>query len=85
MASRVDVDEIFCRLWCPGFIGHALVPLRPELIHRGPVFGFGNVYYDLVPVALVLLVLFASEVMNLVSYICSNWVKVALICSYINL
>jgi hypothetical protein len=39
-------NQIFCRLWCPGFVLDVPVPLRPELIHRGPVLGFGNVYYD---------------------------------------
>ena len=48
------------------------------------LFTFGNLYYDLVPLYLAIAVLVLAEAREIVSYICSNWTKVALICHHVN-
>lgn len=44
----------------------------------------GDILFDTVPTFLVIAVLLLAEVRDIVSYICSNWTKVALICHYVN-
>ncbi|CAO1948855.1 unnamed protein product [Urochloa humidicola] len=46
--------------------------------------GFGNIYYDAVPLYLVVAVFVLAEIRDIIFYICSNWTKVALIYHYIN-
>jgi len=50
------------------------------------VFGlyFGSLYNDMVPLYLAIAVLVLAEAREIVSYICSNWTKVALICHHVN-
>jgi len=44
----------------------------------------GSLYYDMVPLYLAIAVLVLAEAREIVSYICSNWTKVALICHHVN-
>lgn len=41
---------------------------------------FGSKFFDMVPLFLLLLFVIASEVRDMVSYICSNWTKVIITC-----
>lgn len=41
---------------------------------------FGNIFFDMVPLSLLLVFLVAAEVRDIVSYVCSNWTKVVLTC-----
>ncbi|XP_066342442.1 uncharacterized protein [Miscanthus floridulus] len=41
---------------------------------------FGNIFFDMVPLSLLLVFLIAAEVRDIVSYVCSNWTKVVLTC-----
>ncbi|XP_066360113.1 uncharacterized protein [Miscanthus floridulus] len=45
---------------------------------------FGRWYFDAVPLFLAIAVLVLAETREIVSYICSNWTKVALICHHVN-
>ncbi|XP_044949427.1 uncharacterized protein LOC123399065 [Hordeum vulgare subsp. vulgare] len=44
---------------------------------------YGNIFFDLAPVGLLAALVVLSEVREIACYICSNWTKVFLICSYV--
>ncbi|KAL6647111.1 hypothetical protein ACP70R_014548 [Stipagrostis hirtigluma subsp. patula] len=46
--------------------------------------GFGSLYVDLVAVWLLLLLVVVAEVRDIASYVCSNWTKVHILCSYVS-
>ncbi|CAL5064862.1 unnamed protein product [Urochloa decumbens] len=70
-------EQVVCKVWCPG----QTTQRSGEKL--GTNLYFGNTYYDVVPVYLVLALLMFSEAKDTVSYVCSNWTKVALVCSYV--
>ncbi|KAJ1263632.1 hypothetical protein BS78_09G200600 [Paspalum vaginatum] len=45
---------------------------------------FGSLYFDLVPIFILLVFVVISEVREMASYICGNWTKVALVCRLLN-
>jgi hypothetical protein len=45
---------------------------------------YGSLYFDLVPVFLLLVLVMMSEVREIAAYICSNWTKVAVTCHLVN-
>ncbi|XP_039777647.1 uncharacterized protein LOC120644975 [Panicum virgatum] len=50
----------------------------------GVLLRVGSLYYDIVPLYLAIAVLVFAEAREIVSYVCSNWSKVALICHHVN-
>ncbi|KAJ1287648.1 hypothetical protein BS78_02G027000 [Paspalum vaginatum] len=83
-------EQVYCKVWCPNsnITRHRRAADRSLYsIGRGNnVIGtyvdFGNTYYDLVPVYLMLAVLVLSEMRDMFSCIASKWRKVALVCKY---
>lgn len=45
---------------------------------------FGSMWYDFIPLALVVLLAVLSEVRDIASYVCSDWTKVALMCRFVS-
>ncbi|XP_062189974.1 uncharacterized protein LOC133893011 [Phragmites australis] len=84
-------EQIYCLVWCPysKITRHqsgdrSLYSVGTGTNKRGTYLDFGNTYYDVVPVYLVLTVLMFSEIRDIVSHIGSKWTKVALVCKYVN-
>ncbi|KAJ1264578.1 hypothetical protein BS78_08G010600 [Paspalum vaginatum] len=75
-SSGLFGSQIFCELTSPGCANDDLA--------LSSLFGMGSLYYDLVPLCLVLAVLVLAETREIASYICSNWTKLALIHHRIN-
>ncbi|OEL36367.1 hypothetical protein BAE44_0002614 [Dichanthelium oligosanthes] len=81
-------EQIYCLVWCPD--KHSRRKSGDRSLFRighgnnkiGTYLDFGNTYYDVVPVCLVILVLVFSEIRDIVSRIGSKWSKVALVCKY---
>ncbi|KAM3298073.1 hypothetical protein ACQJBY_039839 [Aegilops geniculata] len=68
-------DQIECRVRCRGCSGSCNSPEETSDI--------GGLYFDLVPVYLLFVLVVLSEVREIISYIYSNWTKVALVCCYV--
>ncbi|KXG34329.1 uncharacterized protein LOC8086372 [Sorghum bicolor] len=67
-------QQLQCKLWC----------IQGNLASYMSHINMGEWSFDLLPIFLVLMLAVTAEVRSLVSYICSNWTKVTLICCYIN-
>jgi hypothetical protein len=67
-------EQINCHFWC----------IKKRRISGRTSKTFGSLYFDVVPVCLLLLLVLISEVRDMASYICSNWTKVSIICDYVN-
>lgn len=68
-----DSEQIYCQ-----------VKTSRNLSHGGYNVEFGNILYDMIPLALVVLLAVLSEVRDIASYVCSDWTKVALMCRYVS-
>ena len=44
---------------------------------------FGNIIYNVLPTFSLLVVVMIAEAWEIASYLCSNWIKVTILCSYI--
>ncbi|KAF7081433.1 hypothetical protein CFC21_085372 [Triticum aestivum] len=44
---------------------------------------FGSIYFDIIPLYILAALVILAEVRDIAFYICSNWIKVALICQYV--
>lgn len=44
---------------------------------------FGNIIFDILPTVSLFLVVIVAEAWEIISYLCSSWIKVTLLCSYI--
>ncbi|XBI60596.1 hypothetical protein VPH35_041511 [Triticum aestivum] len=77
--SDGKVPLIRCNYQCRQFIGEA----QGEILAVQHQF-FGSAIFDLVPVVVLLALVVLAEIREIASYTCSNWTKVALICSNIN-
>ncbi|TVU40969.1 hypothetical protein EJB05_14455, partial [Eragrostis curvula] len=68
-------QQIICVLYCDDL---------HQNYSGGPTrfIGFGNAYFDDIPIYLVVVVLVLAEIRDIVFYMSSNWTKVALICGY---
>jgi hypothetical protein len=66
--------QFYCTIWC----------IKQSLLSNPSYGELGIVYYDIVPVFLLLVLTMTAEVRDMASYICSNWTKVILICRYGN-
>lgn len=44
---------------------------------------YGNIAFDAIPVGILMVVVVLAEAREIATYICSNWTKVRLICSYV--
>jgi hypothetical protein len=66
-------SQIHCEFWCSKL--QAVSQLHNKK--------FGNLYFDVLPEFLLLVLVLVAEVRDITSYICSNWTKVALICHHV--
>lgn len=66
--------QLHCNYWCTKVLEVSIQ--RPQ--------NFGSLYFDVVPVFLLLALVLVSEVRVIASYICSSFTKVALICHQAN-
>ncbi|KAG2550123.1 hypothetical protein PVAP13_9KG238900 [Panicum virgatum] len=75
-STRIDLThQVICRLFCYDENSHELTLIRSAYI--------GNLVYDVVPVAILLVLVVLAEAREIASYICSNWTKVALFCRFV--
>lgn len=82
-------EQIYCLVWCPGRTSRRRQTEDRMLYSKGygnnkigTYLDFGNTYYDVAPVYLVIMVLVISEIRDIVSTIGSKWSKVSLVCKY---
>ncbi|KAG0541545.1 hypothetical protein BDA96_02G025600 [Sorghum bicolor] len=66
-------SQIHCDFWCSKL--QAVSQLHNK--------NFGNLYFDVLPEFLLLILVLVAEVRDITSYISSNWTKVALICHHV--
>ncbi|CAN6352482.1 unnamed protein product [Urochloa humidicola] len=70
--TKYGNHQLLCKIWC---IKQCLVSGPSETY-------MGKSLLDMVPLLLVLVLAVIAEIRDIASYICSNWTKVTLICSY---
>ncbi|WVZ49765.1 hypothetical protein U9M48_001094 [Paspalum notatum var. saurae] len=70
-ARKKGRSQIICDFWCSRLQEVTSQSWRKE---------FGNLYFDVLPEFVLLLLVMVAEVRDVSSCICSNWTKVALIC-----
>lgn len=78
VTSSIRDGQITCLVWCNNSVDASNVDF-----YNTVRIDIGNIYFDLVPVLLLTALVVVSEIKNFASYVCSNWTKVALICSYV--
>jgi hypothetical protein len=76
--GSIKDGQITCFVRCNDF-----VQAREIYVDNADSIEIGNIYFDLVPVFVLLALVVLSEMKDSASYICSNWTKVALICRYV--
>ncbi|KAL6647104.1 hypothetical protein ACP70R_014541 [Stipagrostis hirtigluma subsp. patula] len=72
---KFNPHQIYCYIRCRSGLLSA---------DQQAVKGFGSKYVDLVAVCLILVLVVIAEVRDISSYVCSNWTKILIICSYVN-
>ncbi|KAF8690483.1 hypothetical protein HU200_040839 [Digitaria exilis] len=66
-------NQLLCKLWC----------IKQPMVSGPSDAHMGKSLLDMVPLLLVLVLAVTAEVRDTASYICSNWTKVALVCSHV--
>ncbi|CAD6268482.1 unnamed protein product [Miscanthus lutarioriparius] len=69
-----NIPQFVCSIRCVNNLYHGY----------GDSYWYGNLYYDLVPMLLIIVVVVTAEARDLLSYACSNWTKVVLVCRLLN-
>ncbi|CAL5079060.1 unnamed protein product [Urochloa decumbens] len=84
---RIKDGQITCYVWCNNFVDPREIYCDSTTCCVGNIdctpIQIGNIYFDLVPVFVLLALVVLSEIKDSASYICSNWTKVALTCRYV--
>ncbi|CAN6197202.1 unnamed protein product [Urochloa humidicola] len=76
--------QITCYVWCNNFVESIENYCnRMGCIDSMDRIEIGNLYFDLVPVFVLLALVVLSEIKDSASYICCNWTKVAVTCLYV--
>jgi hypothetical protein len=75
ISSVQDLGQVNCKLIC--YIRNS----NGAIDAKGISMPYGNLVYDVVPVAILLVLVVLAEAREIASYICSNWTKVAIFSS----
>jgi len=82
--SSIKDGQITCFVWCNNFVEYRdIYDNNTGLIGNMDRIEIGNIYFDLVPVFVLLALVVLSEIKDSASYIFCNWTKVALTCRYV--
>ncbi|XBI50251.1 hypothetical protein VPH35_113687 [Triticum aestivum] len=73
LIDKTRKGQINCAMYCLKISPNKSISVK----------SFGTVYFDIIPMYILAALVMLAEVRDIASYICSNWIKVALICQYV--